>query len=90
MTYDGELNAEKLENLIKKIRVYCRVQKIMDKNVRIQLAALRLSGLALIWWESKMKFDLVQKGKVISSWDKFTKSIRKQLYPLTHTQKGND
>jgi hypothetical protein len=62
MTYDGELNAEKLENLIKKISVYCRVQKIMDKYVRIQLAALQLSGLALIWWESTMKFDLVQKG----------------------------
>jgi hypothetical protein len=29
-TYDGELNAEKLDNWIKKIEVYCRAQKIMD------------------------------------------------------------
>jgi hypothetical protein len=50
------------------------------------LASLRLSGTALIWWESKMQVDLVQKGKVISSWDKFTKAIRKQFYPLAHTQ----
>jgi hypothetical protein len=30
-TYDGELNAEKLDNWIKKIEVYCRVQRIMDE-----------------------------------------------------------
>ena len=33
-----------------------------------------------------MQIDLVQKGKVISSRDKFTKAIRNQLYPWTHTQ----
>jgi hypothetical protein len=32
-----------------------------------------------------MQVDLIQKGKVISSWDKFTKGIRKKFYPLTHT-----
>jgi hypothetical protein len=35
------------------------------------------SAQEVIWWESKMQVDLVQKGKVISSWDKFTKAIRK-------------
>jgi hypothetical protein len=64
--YDGELNAEKLDNWIKKIEVYCRVQNIMDDTAKIQLVALRLSGTTLIWWESKMQVDLVQKGKVIS------------------------
>jgi hypothetical protein len=57
----------------------------MDEAAKIQLTALRLSGIVLIWWESKMQVDLVQKGKVISSWNKFTKDIRKQFYPLTHT-----
>jgi hypothetical protein len=85
-TYDGELNVEKLDNWIKQIEVYCRVQRIMDEVAKIQLASLRLSGTTLIWWESKMQVDLVQKGKVISSWDKFTKAIRKQFYPLAHTQ----
>jgi hypothetical protein len=33
-----------------------------------------------------MQVDLVQKSKVISSWDKFTKAIRKQLSPLTHAK----
>jgi hypothetical protein len=58
----------------------------MEEDAKIQLASLRLSGTDLIWWESKMQVDLVQKGKVKSSWDKFTKATRKQLYPLEHTQ----
>jgi hypothetical protein len=57
----------------------------MDDTSKIQIFSLRLSGTTLIWWESKTQVDLVQKGKVISSWDKFTKAIRKQFYPLTYT-----
>jgi hypothetical protein len=42
-TYDGELNVEKLDNWVKQIEVYCRVQKfIEDDSARIQLATLRL------------------------------------------------
>jgi hypothetical protein len=85
-TYDGELNANKLDNWIKKIKVNCRVQRIMDEVAKIQLVSLQLSGTALIWWESKMQVDMVQNGKVISSWDKFIKAIRKQVYPLADTQ----
>ena len=32
-----------------------------------------------------MQVDIVQKGKIISSWDKFTKTIRIKFYPLAHT-----
>jgi hypothetical protein len=84
--YDGELNAEKLDNWIKQIEVYCRVQKIMDDTAKIQLATLRLGGTTLIWWESKTQVDLIQQGKVISSWDEFTVAIRKQFYPLAYVQ----
>jgi hypothetical protein len=59
----------------------------VDEAGRIQLVSLQLSGTTLIWWEIKMQVDLVQKGKVISSWDKFTKAIRKQLYPLDYMKK---
>jgi hypothetical protein len=58
----------------------------MDEIGKIQLVSLRISCTTLIWWEIKMQFNLVQKGKVISSWDKFTKAIRKQFYPLAYTQ----
>ena len=45
--YDGDLNAEKLDNWIKQLEVYCRVQGINDDPSKIQLATLRMSGMAL-------------------------------------------
>ena len=56
--YNGELDAEKLDNWIKQLEVYCRVQGINDDPSRIQLATLRMSGMALTWWESKIQQDL--------------------------------
>ena len=35
LMYDGELNTEKMDNRIKKIKVYCRVQKIMDEEEKV-------------------------------------------------------
>jgi hypothetical protein len=58
--YDGELNAKNLDNWIKQIEVYCRVQRIMDDTAKIQLDTLLLGGTTLIWWESKTQVDLVQ------------------------------
>jgi len=40
LTYDGELNVDKLDNWIKKIEVYCRVEKITDETGKIQLVVL--------------------------------------------------
>ncbi|KAH9306833.1 hypothetical protein KI387_011237, partial [Taxus chinensis] len=53
--YTRELNVEKLDNWVKKIEVYCRVQKIVDDEAKIRLATLRMGGTALIWWESKLQ-----------------------------------
>jgi hypothetical protein len=36
--YNGEVNAEKLDNWIHHIEVYCRIQKIQDDETKIQLA----------------------------------------------------
>jgi len=38
--YDGELNADKLDNWIRKIDVYCRVQKVDLERKKIHLANL--------------------------------------------------
>ena len=46
--YNGEVNAEKLDNWIRQIEVYCRIQKIQDDETKIQLAYLRLDSAALI------------------------------------------
>lgn len=47
--YDGELNAEKLDNWIRQIDVYCRVQNIDSDKRKIQLASLCLGGTTLVW-----------------------------------------
>ena len=84
--YNGYLDAEKLDNWIKQLEVYCRVQGINDDPSRIQLATLRMSGMALTWWESKIQQDLRKNGKIISVWNEFIEVLRKQFYPLGHIQ----
>jgi hypothetical protein len=46
--YDGEVNAERLDNWVKKMEVYCSVQQIKDEATQIKLASLHLVGIALI------------------------------------------
>jgi hypothetical protein len=77
LVYDGELNAKNLDNWVKQMEVYCRVQKIKKDTAKIQLATLRMSGTTLIWWESRTQADIVQKGKIISSWVEFISTLRK-------------
>jgi len=84
--YDGELNADRLENWIKQIEAYCKVLKIMDDTAKIQFDTLWLSGTTLILWKSKTQVDLVQQGKVISSCHGFTVAIRNQFYPLDYVK----
>ena len=84
--YNGELNVEKLDNWIRQIEVYCRIQKFTKDNIRIQLDSLRLGGATLIWWEIRSQEDLSMKGKIISSWYEFTSALKKKLYPLGYMQ----
>ena len=85
-TYNGELNAEKLDDWIKHIEVYCRIQNLVDDQIKIQLSTFHLKGTALIWWESKTQEDLLTKGKIIFSWYEFTSALKKQFYPLGYIQ----
>ena len=80
--YNGELNAEKLDNWIRQIEVYCSIQKFIEDNIKIQLASLRLRGTVLIWCERISQEDLATKGKIISSWYEFTSTLKTKFYPL--------
>jgi hypothetical protein len=62
------------------------VQKIKKDTAKIQLATLCMSGTTLIWWESRTQADMVQKGKIISSWVEFISALRNKFYPLAYTQ----
>jgi hypothetical protein len=61
--YNGEVNAEKLDNWVRQIEVYSRIQKIQDDETKIQLASLRLDGSSLIWWESKTQEEMKRMEK---------------------------
>ena len=84
--YNGELDVEKMDNWLKQIEVYCKIQNIVDEPVKFQLATLRMGGTALIWWQSKTRDDLCTKGKVITSQFEFTSGLKKQFYPLGYMQ----
>ena len=85
--YDGEMNPEKLDNWIKKLEVYCRIQNVVDESTKIWLATLRMGRTTLIWWESKTQSNLKQKGKIIPLWSKFVKALRNKFYPLGYMKK---
>ena len=62
--YNVEVNAEKLENWVCWLEVYCRIQNLHDDDTKIQLASLRLEGETLVWWEAKTQDEI--KNMVIS------------------------
>jgi hypothetical protein len=52
LMYDGEVNAERLDNWVRQMEVYCNVQQIKDETTQIKLASLRLTDTPLFWWQS--------------------------------------
>jgi hypothetical protein len=86
--YDGEVNAERLDNWVRKMEVYCSVQQIKDEATQIKLASLRLVGTTLIWWQSKLQNGMQQVGNVFPSWQSFIFALRKQFYPLGYKEKS--
>ena len=92
--YDGELNAEKLDNWIRQIDVYCRLQNIDSDKSKIQLASLCLGGTALVYWEGRTQADMKRHGKTISVWSEFVAVIKKAvlsigLHATSHDELAN-
>jgi hypothetical protein len=86
--YDGEFNAKRLENWVRKMEVYCSVQQIKDEATQIKLASLRLAGTTLIWWKIKLQNGMQQVGNVFPSWKSFISTLRNQFYPLGYKEKA--
>jgi hypothetical protein len=85
--FNGDVNPEKIDNWIRRVEVYCRVQHIDEEEVKVQLASLRLEGTTLVWWERKLQ-DISKCGNLLSSWSEFKSAIRKQFYPLGYLHKA--
>ena len=86
--FNGEVNAEKLDNWIRKLELYLRIQNLQDDDTKIQLASLRMEGASLVWWEAKTKEEIKKHGKIIISWSDFITTIKQKFYPLAHMQKA--
>ena len=80
--FNGEVNAKNLDNWIRKLEVYLRIQNLQDDDTKIQLASLRMEGAALVWWEAKTKEEIKKHGKIILSWPDFITAFKQQFYPL--------
>jgi hypothetical protein len=85
--FNGDANPEKLDNWIRQVEVYRRVQHIDEEEVKVQFDSLRLEGTALIWWERKLQ-EKLKCGNLLSSWSEFKSVIRKQFYPLCYLHKA--
>jgi hypothetical protein len=77
--YDGEVNAERLDNWVRQMEVYCSVQQIKDEATQIKLASLRLAGTTLIWWQSKLQNGTQQVGNVFPSWQDFVSALKRNF-----------
>ena len=86
--FNGEVNAEKLNIWIRKLEVYLMIQNLHDDDTKIQLASLRMDGVALVWWEAKTKDEIKKHGKINLSWNEFITTIKKKFYPLAYLQKA--
>ena len=85
--FNGDAYPEKLDNWIREVEVYCRVQHIYEEEVKVQLDSLRSEGTTLVWWERKLH-DKSKCGNLLSSWSEFKSVIRKQFYPLGYLHKA--
>ena len=46
--YNGEVNVEKLDNWIHQLEVYCRIQKLLEDDIHIQLSPLIMEGATMV------------------------------------------
>lgn len=86
--FNGVVNAEKLDNWIRQLEVYLRIQNLHYDDTKIQLASLRMEGATLGWWEAKEKEEIKKHGNIILSSTDFITTIKQKFYPLAHMQKA--
>ena len=76
LMYNGEVNAENLENWVHQFEVCFRIKNLKDDYTKIQLASLRLEGETLVWWEAKTQEEMKNHGKISISLSNFISIIK--------------
>ena len=65
--FNGEVNAYKINNWIRKLEVYLRIHNLQDDDTKIRLASLRMEDATLVWWESNTKEETKKHVNIILS-----------------------
>jgi len=86
-TFRGEVDAEKVNNWLKQLKVYFQIHYVVNDVDKISFARLKMSGPALLWWESYVETLDHEHLSEISSWNEFKELLRDQFYPLRNHNK---
>ncbi|GJW16490.1 hypothetical protein Tco_0020623 [Tanacetum coccineum] len=79
-TYDGTVDAEKLDSWIDQLETYFTLYGFRSKE-KVIFARLKLTSHALAWWNSMLK-NLDEEV----SWKVFTRLLRQEFYPMGYSQ----
>ena len=86
-TFGGEVDAEKVNNWLKQLKVYFQIHGVVNDVDKISFSKLNMSGHALVWWESHLETLNHEHLSKISSWNGFKELLRDQFYPLGYHNK---
>ena len=67
--YNGEVNAESIDNWIHQLEVYYRIQNLQEDDINIQLASLRMEGAEQVWWESNTQEEIKKQWEDLNFLD---------------------
>ncbi|KAF3674003.1 putative polyprotein P3-like [Capsicum annuum] len=78
--FNGERNAQDVENFIWQLESYFEHVKIVDGVARIRIATMYFSDVAMLWWHRKKVY--MERGLcTIADWDQFKDELKEQFYP---------
>ena len=81
------MTVENLDNWIRQLEVYCRIENLQEDDINIQLASLRMEGSTLVWWEARTQDEDKNHGKISMSCSNFIAAIKRKFYPLAYMKK---
>jgi len=84
-TYQGDLNALKVNHLYKQLEFYVSINHIYEEN-NISFATLKLEGHALTWWEIHTETLRLEGDPLVTRWENFKTIIKSQFYPIRYVE----
>lgn len=81
LTFDGTVNAEKLESWIDQLETYFTLYGFNSRE-KVAFVRLKLASYALAWWNTYLK----TRSDEDVQWSEFTRPLRREFYPMGYLQ----